>query len=1027
MNEKKNRIFLAYTPDANSEAEGLKQRLTAAGLEIVTFACMDNEEANFERDALIQRLDDCQAFVALLTPESCGDIVASNQVQQVFREATVHALRRVPALPLVAATIAEVGPPDWFQCDTRIALLWPGQSEESVEKAFQSLKLAIENAIQKYVRDVEPFLYRLRDLQLTPVDFTPFVDDRLKDVNLSRREWLCSEVRDLLNSTAARGVLLIGDPGIGKTTLICQLVRDPEFSKDVLAEFFCNRDHSLAASDFVETLIVQAADRIPELRDALDSEDAIEALQPGNVSRSPYTALMVGLIEPLCRLKNHPPRMYLVVDGLNESVQYPLRPSIVEALADVVESLPHWLRLLFSSRTLETDGLQFSGLQSYAINPLDPRNLRDVEDFLSKQVPQGLRNIDTNFAEGNFLVASIALQTKFWERPNHTIGSGLDAWFGKILEPVLTEIGILDAGFRPILEILVAAREPVSIDQITEWLNSDSRQDLELQLKILRPILHRTNGRYSIYHNALREWLTEVRDGKTIFIDLHSAETRFADFCWEEYNRGGRRPSEYVARNAVCHLRQARMHKEAIQTWSWLDSCGLQDEKLVAGIMMLGRQLAECSETFTDLTGVIPESLARLLTAFYEVEPLRIALEKLPQNSKKAVLKSLLTESDNVTRFCAGRARESTPIAPSTFLSVPTDDAELSEWEAEAWETTFSWIRGVKAQDGSVMVPECDVARMEALQVLSESRMWTGPRVVGEAMVHCLLNFPDRASDPDIREIARRVAASPWAYVRVLAKDLTALAENLELPKVSLRDGESLEERLARLMGAEPPEAVAKVVASYNRLRLDPGLVRKAFSALAPSREIDPMVLEFGELLLQHPMWEIAEAAASSIRNLYRGKSELIATLVHQGLETKESWRLRYGVVELAFSFRLEAPDLWDLAVRKTYHDENARVRSLCVENTINAILACRGALRMKRLRNAEQFLDFWLEQSDQQCAFVLEGLWRLYSELHRSRIDVTKYLPTKVSPLLQQIPGWYKLNRATFLQRLEHLVSRSI
>jgi hypothetical protein len=719
----------------------------------------------------------------------------------------------------------------------------------------------------------------------------------------------------------------------------------------------------------------------------------------------------------------------------------------VEVLSDVLSYFPKWVRFIVSSRKEDFVLSRFSTLRQFHIETSDQRNKDDVASFLRSHSfgeVAASRDVDASFVAGNFLIARLALQGDYSPGQDEAIPVSLSDWFSKAFETLKDHADKL----RPVLEILVAVREPVTKQQLRRFSGVATDREIEIALRHLRSVIWERDGKVSLFHSSLREWLCEEENNHWLHVNNVDGERKISEALLREASFE-ERPSNYGIRNGVCHLRAAAQYADEISYWSWVHDDAELDERSLSSLLSMGHQLAgELGGAISDVNLDLP-ALVSLLQSLYEVEPLRLALEevkksKLTDEQKKIVSKGLLAQSDNVTRFCVGRARDWTPVDDQALRSAPEDDEGLSEWEAEAWETSFSWL------DESRTSPNFD-----RILALANAPMWTGPRVVGEAMVHMLLNNYWYNDGADVgyqcfmndfekaREAWAILSGSPWEYVRVLATDIVAFAPDIregltvnnssnerpakhivgiaERAQSEMAQLKALHGRVRDLQSRAGQDSPFKeLLEHYAELRVRPELVGQAFRSGKVSPKTDNQdLIGISAVLLQHPLWEIAETAASEIRYLFQRNTADLAKKVRGEFES-DNWRLQYGLLELAFSLRLEQPELWEYAVEKTYMSTNGRVRSLCAENTVNSILACGDSLLSRRLENSRKLIDFWFSQSDQDCSFVLESCHRLYSSLYKRRVRIQPYLPASIPPILGETKDWYKLDRAKFLRQIE-------
>lgn len=1053
MNDRKNLAFISYTDDTESLAHRLKERLDALDIEIVVSPF---KEVSTELDrSCKEMLRDCEAFIFVF---GCEFLTSSSSAKESVRNylckcEVSYARNRRPALPLITV-IQDVGSvPQWIYRGNCVDFSRRDIDPDGFEKAIEFLKIEIEHARKTFRRYTEPYLGLLDPLKFEPIDFGDFISEKLTDVIV--RDWAEKIILDYAKDDFYPGVLLTSDPGVGKSTLLCSLSQKPQ----CLARYFCTRmvEGSMAAESFAETLIFQASVAIPELQRNFLNESFIEAMQPANLSRNPAGALMKGLIEPLWQIESPGDARFIIVDGLDETLRYPARPSIVEVLSDVLSYFPKWVRFIVSSRKDDFVLSQFSTLRQFHIETSDQRNKDDVASFLRSHSFGELgasREVEASFVAGNFLIARLALQGDYSPGQDEAIPVSLSDWFSKSFETLKDHAVKL----RPVLEILVAVREPVTKQQLRRFSGVATDREIEIALRHLRSVIWERDGKVSLFHSSLREWLCEEDNKHWLHVNNVDGERKISEALLREASFE-ERPSNYGIRNGVCHLRAAAQYADAISYWSWVHDDTELDERSLSSLLSMGHQLAgELGDAIEDARKKEEEldlaAIVSLLQSLYEVEPLRLALEEVKKSEqaepkliatkqKETVFDGLLAQSDNVSRFCVGRARDWTPD-DQVLRSTPEDDKGLSKWEAEAWETSFSWL------DDSRTSPDFD-----RILALANAPMWTGPRVVGEAMVHMLLTIywsnegaavANKCFMNDIgdaREVWSILSGSPWEYVRVLATDIVALApdiregltvnnssndrptkhivgvaERAQSETAQLKELHKRVRDLQSRVGEDSP--FSPLLDHYAELRVRPELVGQAFRSdkVSPNAKNKDLI-GISAVLLQHPLWEIAETAASEIRFLFQRNTADLAEEVRDKFES-DNWRLQYGLLELAFSLRLDQPELWEYAVEKTYMSTNGRVRSLCAENTVNSILACGDSLLFRRLENSRKLIDFWFSQSDQDCSFVLESCHRLFSSLYQRRVRIQPYLPASIPPILGETKDWYKLDRAKFLRQIE-------
>ena len=100
-------------------------------------------------------------------------------------------------------------------------------------------------------------------------------------------------------------------------------------------------------------------------------------------------------------------------------------------------------------------------------------------------------------------------------------------------------------------------------------------------------------------------------------------------------------------------------------------------------------------------------------------------------------------------------------------------------------------------------------------------------------------------------------------------------------------------------------------------------------------------------MLLSHPVWHVAEAAASLLASLARLHWSEISRWLDDWLEAPDplGWRLHYGAIEAAFCvFRFDdrRPTRFEKALERFAASPNPRIWSLCAEDAADIVLKDR-------------------------------------------------------------------------------------
>ena len=157
--------------------------------------------------------------------------------------------------------------------------------------------------------------------------------------------------RDGTLSLMAPGALITGDPGIGKSAIVAQLIH-ANAGGQVLAHHCCQFRSRETLRPPVHPQR-RGPDSQPGRRVAaqFDSPKVEAALAEGRCLDDPFSAFDEGILGPLHALHAPPGgTRFILIDVLDESLSLREGPSLVDLLASRLDRLPGWLRLVATAR-----------------------------------------------------------------------------------------------------------------------------------------------------------------------------------------------------------------------------------------------------------------------------------------------------------------------------------------------------------------------------------------------------------------------------------------------------------------------------------------------------------------------------------------------------------------------------------------------------------------------------------------------------------------------------------------------------
>jgi WD40 repeat protein/serine/threonine protein kinase len=419
-----------------------------------------------------------------------------------------------------------------------------------------------------------------------PWDFGPFLAAKLK--NFTGRQWLFHEIDEWRAVGSEPALLIIGEPGIGKSALVAALVhKNP--GGQVLAHhcFRADTPATLEPAGFVRGLVAMLSARLGDYAAMLNEPSVVSALR--SVDTDPAGAFEGAIVSPLHKVRTPKGgRQYFLIDGFDEALTRVQRPTVVEILSTRLSLLPSWVRIVGTTRSEPSVLSQLGGLRAHLLNAQDPRNQDDLRHFLHNRLAEpSLRNkaeasgkilpaLEKDLMKssaGNFLFVTTALdavesgQLSFDQIEKMPLG--LSSLYKVFFDRLFRHAGVDFGRSRRVLEVIGAAGEPLTREEIAAVTGFDTVEELPHILARLASFVSVCDGRYAFFHRSLFDWLT----GWNIQLDqlfagpyhanLEKGRTQLADWCWVVYERGASKMPAYCVRHIASHLQQVGRTQDA--------------------------------------------------------------------------------------------------------------------------------------------------------------------------------------------------------------------------------------------------------------------------------------------------------------------------------------------------------------------------------------------------------------------------------------------------------------------------------
>lgn len=544
------RVFLSYGHrDGAAFAERLRSDLERAGISVFhdqrDVRQIDQFDADIERG-----IDTAHALLAVLSPHAvrrAGDIGNPDGRDSICLNEIRHANKT--RKPIVPVMIERCEPPLLVNLHDYIDFAGWSESADLYRAQFQRLMHELTQAVDGR-RVPSELLHHAQ-----PWDFSALIAEKSREFH--GREWLFDEIEIWARQSAERVMLLVADPGFGKSATLAAMIR--RFARGrVLAHHFCQADTpaTLEPGRFVRILAAQIADALPEFAVAIRAAEPREFLRPATSDADPASAFEAAVVAPLSAITPPADHAFILVDGLDEAVAGATRVvSIPDLLAHRLDRLPAWLKVVATSRRDAAILDRFAGARVVNLDAQDPRNLADLQSYVEQSlrvaavaeqiVRHGRASSDVakllcKISAGSFLYAHQTLRSiargELDPGALDTLPRGVVGLFRRFFERSWPD----DETYRPvrpILEVLLAAREWLTERQICEIAGVRLGAELRPVMDALSGYVAMSGGRVALFHRTLADWLVDPQQcDRRYLIDTQAGQARLLNYCrrWAE-------------------------------------------------------------------------------------------------------------------------------------------------------------------------------------------------------------------------------------------------------------------------------------------------------------------------------------------------------------------------------------------------------------------------------------------------------------------------------------------------------------
>ena len=386
------------------------------------------------------------------------------------------------------------------------------------------------------------------------------------------REWVFRQMEEeILNRSYTHGVLLVAEPGWGKSTIMKRLISSssssPIIHENIIGHHICkfNDKSTRDGGRFVKNLVQLIGKKIPKYIKIINSNQLVRDILKSNYNDNPVECFQTAIVEPLQNLDSaERNKSFILIDALDECLEKEEshQSIIVNMLVKKVPDLPNWVKLIVTSRNqpmTTSKILKNVRLSNLTIGVDNKRNEEDLDlyahrtlrNFINETSPSGeiiriqhLINRALYISKGNFLFLKTIIKNwqKYPDKMNaQSIPESLEDLYATFFTERFEKKHL--ERFEPFLEILLATSSPLTLLQLEKSLehhfgqNYNTREVANSLSEYFKADVDKSQKPLEFHHQFFAEWLVNQTEGfNGIYIDKSRGHHYIADYLLTFYD-----------------------------------------------------------------------------------------------------------------------------------------------------------------------------------------------------------------------------------------------------------------------------------------------------------------------------------------------------------------------------------------------------------------------------------------------------------------------------------------------------------